>query len=75
MIFFQRGDEVLMMCIVIWLINGHMVDIGVLVTYVKIWDDVIKNVSCACMILLKHTTFATEMRHCRFKKKRAAGVC
>lgn len=52
-----------------------MVDIGVLVTYVKIWDDVIKNVSCACMILLKHTTFATEMRHCRFKKKRAAGVC
>lgn len=42
MIFFQRGDEVLMMRIVIWLINGHIVDIDVLVTYVKIWDDVIK---------------------------------
>ena len=40
--FLSKRDEVLMMRIVIWLINGHIVDIGVLVTYVKIWDDVIK---------------------------------
>lgn len=75
MIFFQRGDEVLMMRIVIWLINGHIVDIDVLVTYVKIWDDVIKKCFLRLHDFAKHTTFATEMRHCRFKKKRAAGVC